>query len=376
MPPKPGRSEPRYRLVVFDFDGTLADSFGWFSRELNAAADRHGFKRVEGHEVETLRGLGSRAILRHLGIPLRKVPRIAAEMKEAMTTGEPVRLFPGVEAMLARLREGGVTVEVVSSNSDRNVRRILGPEGAAGVGLSGCGASLFGKGRRFRRIVRRRGVPAKQVLCVGDEQRDIEAAHETGFAAGAVSWGYATFEALRALGPEEEFTSVGQIVERVLGEPARPLAAPPGKATRAHVPHAHRVPRRRRRRERPLPPRPEDRPRVVEPDAGADGRLRGGLRGLGRCGALFQRGERRAGVGRADVLGSRVADWRRRLPHRGWLPARLPLGRRPAVVGVAVNAAAAIMLIPVALTVFKEPFSLTRIAGMGLCVAGLALIAR
>ena len=39
----------RYNLVIFDFDGTLANSLPWFSRVLNEVADRYRFKRVAAH---------------------------------------------------------------------------------------------------------------------------------------------------------------------------------------------------------------------------------------------------------------------------------------------------------------------------------------
>ncbi len=40
-----------YRLVVFDFDGTLADSFPWFARVINDVADRYRFARIAPDEV-------------------------------------------------------------------------------------------------------------------------------------------------------------------------------------------------------------------------------------------------------------------------------------------------------------------------------------
>ena len=62
----------RYQLVIFDFDGTLADSFPWFSRIINDVADRFRFKRMAPHEMDTLRTMDARALMRHLGVPLWK----------------------------------------------------------------------------------------------------------------------------------------------------------------------------------------------------------------------------------------------------------------------------------------------------------------
>jgi phosphoglycolate phosphatase len=206
----------RYRLVIFDFDGTLADSFAWFTGALNEAALRHGLAPIAPWEIERARGLEGRELLRHLRVPIWKVPRLAAHMRRAMAAARaPVALFPGVDALLRRLEERGVALAIVSSNSEANVRRILGPENAARVRHLACGAPVLGKARRFRRVVRDSGVPRGEVLCVGDEQRDLHAARAAGLAFGAVSWGFATLEALLALGPDEVFHSVEELAVRL-----------------------------------------------------------------------------------------------------------------------------------------------------------------
>jgi len=51
-----------YPLVIFDLDGTLADSLPWFLRNVNSIAERFSFRRVAEEDVEVLRGLGSRVL--------------------------------------------------------------------------------------------------------------------------------------------------------------------------------------------------------------------------------------------------------------------------------------------------------------------------
>lgn len=67
----------RPRLVLFDFDGTLADSADWFLGVFDQVADRFGYRRLAPGDRERLRGLDSRAILRHLDIPVWKLPLLA-----------------------------------------------------------------------------------------------------------------------------------------------------------------------------------------------------------------------------------------------------------------------------------------------------------
>ena len=192
-----------YRLAVFDFDGTLADSFPWFIGVLNDVADRDGFNRVQAAEVERLRGYDARQIMRHLRVPNWKLPFIANHMRQLMARDiDGIRLFDGVPEMLRALHDRGVTVAVVSSNSVENIRSILGSEAAGRVAHYGCGASLFGKAAKFRKLLRKAGVPAELAIGIGDEVRDIDAARALGMGCAAVAWGYAREVGLAARRPD------------------------------------------------------------------------------------------------------------------------------------------------------------------------------
>jgi phosphoglycolate phosphatase len=201
-----------YRLVIFDFDGTLADSAAWTLGILNEVAERYRFRRVSDAEIAMLRGRDNRAIVRYLGVPAWKMPLIANHMRGLIARdAERIRLFPGVEGLLRTLSRGGVGIAIVSSNSEENVRRILGPGNAALIDVYECGASIFGKARKFRRVLDRSGALPRDVICIGDEARDIDAAMKAGLASGAVTWGYATPELLRSRGPTHVFETMDAI---------------------------------------------------------------------------------------------------------------------------------------------------------------------
>lgn len=78
-----------------------------------------------------------------------------------------------------------------------------------------CSSSLFGKRPKLRAVLRSEGIEPSQAICIGDEIRDITAAHAENVPFGAVSWGYTKVESLAAHSPREIFTEVGQILERV-----------------------------------------------------------------------------------------------------------------------------------------------------------------
>src|SRR5689334_10389007 len=68
------RPRMRYQLALFDFDGTLADSFPFFLSVFNTIADQHGFKRIDTSRAGELRHYGMRQMMDHVGMPAWKLP--------------------------------------------------------------------------------------------------------------------------------------------------------------------------------------------------------------------------------------------------------------------------------------------------------------
>jgi phosphoglycolate phosphatase len=203
---------PTYQLVIFDFDGTLADSGSLMIRTLNDLAGQFGLRRVSDDEVQMLRGRSNTEIVRYLGVPLWKLPKIASEMRKRITADiDQIKLFAGVDDMLRTLDCGAVRLAIVSSNSEENVRRVLGAENSARIDVFDCSAAMFGKASKLRSVMRRLGIAPQATLYVGDETRDIEAAHEVSVACGVVTWGYAKPELLASFKPTLTFNDMSEI---------------------------------------------------------------------------------------------------------------------------------------------------------------------
>lgn len=198
-----------FDLVVFDFDGTLADSAAWMTRTLPRICDEFGLTRLDADEIEKLRGQSSREILRHMHIPPWKLPAIAARMRKlSADEAASIPLFEGAPDLLATLKARGFSLGVASSNSVVTIREVLGPGPAGQIDFFECAIELFGKAARLRRIARVAGIPPQRAIYIGDETRDIEAAKLAGFGSGAVLWGYATSEAPPGLSPMHSFCSI------------------------------------------------------------------------------------------------------------------------------------------------------------------------
>lgn len=200
-----------YKLIIFDFDGTLADSAPWFIRTLNDIAKAHGFRSVNEHEIAMLRGKPNKEIIRYVGIRFWQMPAIARELRRrSLEAAGMIKLFDGVPGLLQEIKSSGAQLSVVSSNGEETVRRVLG-RSAALVDHYACGVSLLGKAARFRQLQRKLNLQPSQVLAVGDEGRDVDAARRSGFASAAVTWGYATEDALRRCSPTFIVNSLSEL---------------------------------------------------------------------------------------------------------------------------------------------------------------------
>jgi phosphoglycolate phosphatase len=205
-----------YDLALFDFDGTLADSFPWFVGVMGEVADRFRFRRIDPSEHDVVRCLDPKQFLRHVGLPLWKVPLVAAHVRKLQAQQiASILPFPGVHDLFRQLVERGVAVGVLTSNAEANVRAVLGPAASALVSHFDCDASLFGKARKIRSVLRRTGADPSRTILIGDEARDIDAARAAGVASGAVAWGYADVAALRAREPTEVFMRIEEIAARL-----------------------------------------------------------------------------------------------------------------------------------------------------------------
>lgn len=212
---------PRYRLVIFDFDGTLADSGDWFLSIADHLAERFKFRKVAADEVESLRGKTSSEVIRHLGIPRWKLPAIGRYAHDLFAQQtDRIALFDGITAMLQQLAASGVRIALVTSNAENNARAILGPANAALIERFECGASLFGKARRYRRGLRKCDIAQHEAISIGDETRDVVAAKKVGICSGAVLWGYANRDVLARLEPDLLFDTPEQVLRHLLGESA------------------------------------------------------------------------------------------------------------------------------------------------------------
>lgn len=205
-------SEPS--IVLFDFDGTIADTHTPFINIVNRLADEFGYPTATPAEIQELQGLSAQEIIRRSKISVFKIPLVLRRVKrELYKEMRDVGAIAGMETALQTLHEQGYKLGIVTSNWIENVRLFLEVQQ-----LADCfewvyaSSTLFGKHRRLKRLIQQNQFSPQQVIYVGDEVRDIEAARKSDIAIISVTWGFNTSEILAAYQPDALISEVTQLV--------------------------------------------------------------------------------------------------------------------------------------------------------------------
>lgn len=206
----------RKRIIVYDLDGVLADTFQSSIEVANILVDRYkryGLKRVIPEDVPKYRNMKPEQIIRTLGVPVTLMSIIYREGKNLLAERTPTaKTFEGVLDTVAALHSGGKYDQfVLTSNSRSNTEGFL-----RNNGLANFFADLYtdypilAKRLGLMQILSRTGVTREDMVFICDEVRDIRAAQgwETTlfgllkpFPVISVGWGYNTPEALIAENP-------------------------------------------------------------------------------------------------------------------------------------------------------------------------------
>ncbi len=184
-------------VVIFDFDGTLADTFQAGFEILNQLAEKYGYRPLLEEDVEGARDFSTRGLMRHLGVPTRKLPAISRHgVKLLRGRIHSIQPLPDVVEMLRALVDRGLRLGVVTSNSEENVGIFAKNHGLEIFEFVRSSSRLMGKGREIKQVMRANGFGIEDALYVGDETRDIEACRGIGMRCAAVTWGYNSRRAL------------------------------------------------------------------------------------------------------------------------------------------------------------------------------------
>jgi HAD superfamily hydrolase (TIGR01509 family) len=190
------------KVIIFDFDGTLADTIDILLSITNRLSAEFGFKSATKEELAQLSNLNSWQILQYSGISIFKFPLLIRRLKAELHSEVPqIQLFPGIKEVLLELKKRGFQLGIITSNSRENVLASLAKNGLQDTFTFIYSGSTFGKHKVINKWLRIEKINPEKVVYVGDEVRDIDAAKKTGIKVIAVGWGFNSPQALAAQNP-------------------------------------------------------------------------------------------------------------------------------------------------------------------------------
>ena len=184
------------KKIIFDFDGTLTDTFDQQVKLIKEIRPETSQK-----EVNRFREIGATALVKEMKLPWSQLivmtNKISLRHREVV---KKAKAFTGIKSLIADLRKKKVRVEVLTSNRSKNVKIWLEDKGIVVDKVIG-GIGIFGKDKKLKTL-------KGDFIYVGDEIRDIEACKKVGVKIIAVSWGFNSKKALMKAKPD-------YLVERV-----------------------------------------------------------------------------------------------------------------------------------------------------------------
>lgn len=193
----------KYRSLVFDFDGTIADTLSETRKIYNELAPEYGIRKVDAHEISELRHLSLKEILGKLQIPKHRLPSIISRGTAMMRKNiDRLELIAGMKETLTGLRNQTENFGILTSNTTTNVDIFLQKHGIRELfDFISSTSKLTGKSRHLRAIRRTFSLAHSEMIYIGDELRDVKAAQKAGIPHAAVTWGFNSRESLAEAKP-------------------------------------------------------------------------------------------------------------------------------------------------------------------------------
>ena len=212
------------RTLVFDLDGTLAETAGDLIGSLNVVLASEGIEAVPVAAARSLLGAGGRALIQ------RGYARAGRDLTPARLDALFVDflahyndhiadnswLFPGVEACLDRCAAAGWRLAVCTNKMEHSSHLLLGKLGVTQRFAFICGQDTFGVAKPDPKplieTIRKAGGKTRGAIMVGDSVTDIKTARAAGTPVIAVDFGY-TDTPVAELGPDRVISHFDELFE-------------------------------------------------------------------------------------------------------------------------------------------------------------------
>ncbi|MUG98392.1 HAD-IA family hydrolase [Scytonema sp. UIC 10036] len=205
------------KVIIFDFDGTVADTLDALVAIANRLAQEFGYIPIAPEELALLRNLSSREVIKYSGISVFRIPFLVKRVKAALKNQiKELKPILGIKEALIELKSEGHRLGIITSNSQENVIAFLKANELDNLfEFIYSGVTIFGKTTIINNVLKQKQIKLQEAIYVGDETRDIEASKKANIKVVAVTWGFNSQEVLAQQNPDFLIHHPTQLLEVV-----------------------------------------------------------------------------------------------------------------------------------------------------------------
>lgn len=205
------------RAVIFDFDGTLADSLVVLLEIYNELAQKRGFRAVDQHEWVRLRQGSIADGLRWTGIHPMQVPGMLTQgLRLLKPRTSEIKLFPDMVELVKQLNAQGAQLYVLSTNAQDVIQEVLDKHGIGDQLEVLKSSRVFGKAQAIRKLIKSHHLDPARMWMIGDEVRDMRASQRAGVHGIGVAWGFQPPQTLQAVAPSIQIAKKPQDISKLV----------------------------------------------------------------------------------------------------------------------------------------------------------------
>ncbi len=206
--------ESMYETILFDFDGTIADTFNVFLEILDEMSADIGKENLTKENVQEFRQKGAKALIKKFRIMPWRIPSLVKKGQKLFTKRmDGTEPFEGIPEVLRQLFEQKIKLGTITTNSKENVEPFLEEFDLKVFDFIISAPGIFGKTKTIKKTIKKYKLEKDKVIYVGDEVRDIVSAKKAGVDVAAVTWGYNDKELLESYNPDFLFDSPEELLK-------------------------------------------------------------------------------------------------------------------------------------------------------------------
>lgn len=209
-----------YKMVLFDFDGTISDDFNLVLSIINKDPKKFGIDGITESEAQSLKDRSILYIIREFKLHLFMVPfyisRVQKAMKKEIQATKP---FEGLGEIFNLIKEQNVILGIVTNNSKSTVTKFLKANNLHQFDFIYSYPWLFGKHRKINKILQNYKIASSETIYIGDTVQDVLASKKSGVVSIAVTWGFNSPKVLAQATPDylaQTPNELRRIIERLI----------------------------------------------------------------------------------------------------------------------------------------------------------------